>query len=137
MTNEEANARQAIFHLQNTYNAKGDHGKFDEMQTVFAPDATFEAGDVKLRGVEAILAFMRGVLDQGILAPGGISRTRHNLTTRQVEFQAPDAATGIILFIVTKDGGIAQTGVYFDSYGLIDGEWKITHRRVKVEFDTL
>ncbi len=137
MTNEEAIARQAIFHLQNTYNAKGDHGKFAEMMQVFSPDVTFQAGDTIVHGAAQVEAFMRGALESGLLRPGTKSYTRHNLTTRQVEFDGPDSATGILLFIVTKDGQIAQTGVYFDKYGVVDGEWKITARRVKVEFEGL
>lgn len=137
MTNEEATARQAIAHLQTTYNAKGDHGKFAEMLEVFAPDAVLEIPGERHEGKAAIEEFLRGVLDRAVLAPGKSSPARHNLTTRQVEFTGPEAATGISLFLVVRDGEIVQTGVYMDGYKVVDGEWKISHRRVKVEVDRM
>ncbi|MBU3994018.1 MAG: nuclear transport factor 2 family protein [Alphaproteobacteria bacterium] len=135
MTNDEAIARAAIAHLQTTYNAKGDHGKFDEMMTVFAPDAVFEVPGERHEGVAAIEAYMRGVLANATLAPGKSSPARHNLTTRQVEFISPEEATGISLFLLIRDGEIVQTGVYFDRYALVNGEWKMSYRRVKMEVD--
>ena len=137
MNIEEVIARTAIAHLQTTYNAKGDHGRFDEMLSVFSPDAVFEVEGERHIGKPAIEAFMRAVLANATLKPGKSSPARHNLTTRQVEFTSPETATGISLFILTRDGDIVQTGAYFDSYKVVDGEWKMSARRVKVEVERM
>jgi len=46
-------------------------------------------------------------------------------------------ASGRTYFIVVRDGAIIQCGIYVDRYRLVDGEWKISYRQVRMELDLL
>lgn len=128
---DQANARQAIRHLQSVYNTSGDRGRIDALIATFTPDGVLEAGGGSHVGQTAILEFLTGVV-----ATGGetidLHGSRHHLTTSRIEIEAPDRAQGWTYFFVMRRGRVLQEGVYVDRYERRTDAWRIAHRRVKI-----
>jgi len=130
-------ARQEIANLCATYTMAADRGRADDVAAVFAPDAVFDVESGTLEGREAIKTFFRDLIASAVLAPGKQSPARHHLTTSQVTLDDGGHASGRTYFIVVRDGATIQSGVYVDRYILIEGQWKIAFRQVRMEFDLL
>jgi len=137
MQHDGAYARQQIANLCAAYTMSADRGRPDEVAAVFSANAIFDIEQGKLEGRESIRAFFTDLIASAVLGPGRQSPARHHLTTSQVTFDDDSHASGRTYFIVVRDGTIIQTGIYVDRYTLEDGQWMITYRQVRMEFDLL
>jgi hypothetical protein len=131
---EEAIARSAIGHTQSIYNSAGDRGKVEDIVTAFAPDGVLDIVSTTYTGHDAIKAFITDVAAGDTSAD--LAGSRHHLTTSRIEFDGDNAALGWTYFFVMRRGMAIQEGTYIDRYRKIGGRWLITHRRVKMLFDT-
>lgn len=131
-------ARESIRDLVARYNANGDSGRFDQMLAVFAADAVLElismAGDLqRFEGVEQMTALFTGTKSRWDRATDGDARphhVRHLVGTHQIDLQDREHAQGRSYFVVLMAHGLDHWGRYLDEYGVRDGHWLITGRRV-------
>ena len=129
----EVEARVEIAALVTAYNALGDRGRFDELLTLFADDATMDIGDGSSYegrvGIERIFTGTRDSLRDG----SGPKFLQHHTTPVHVSFEDSDHASGDAYFTVISDRGIDHWGRYRDAYLRVDGAWRIGSRRVRVD----
>jgi hypothetical protein len=137
-------ARESARDLIARYNANGDSGRIEQMIEVFAPDAVFETGDRRFEGRAAIHDFMRGVVtaqaDTATPAPispaladwesrGRTPMLRHVTGTTQIDVVDEHTMRARSYYLVLVAHGLDHWGRYLDEFGVVDGEWRITHRR--------
>ncbi len=134
----ELTARESIRDLVARYNANGDSGRFAQMLAVFAADAVLELvsmeGDLqRFEGVEQMAALFTGTKSRWDRATDGDARrhhVRHLVGSHQIDLQDRDHALGRSYFVVLMADGVDHWGRYLDEYGVRDGQWLITGRRV-------
>jgi hypothetical protein len=148
-------ARESIRDCIARYNANGDTGRFDEMMTVFAPDAVMEVSGKVIRGHDAIREFFAGVAQRTRepgRAPGSgtgsgagpspveewVARgrrpfIRHFTSTTQIDVLSETEARARSYYLVVTVHGLDHWGRYIDEYGVVDGRWVITHRTVTTD----
>jgi len=130
-------ARESIRDLVARYNANGDAGRFEQMLSVFADDATMEivthTGDVEqYQGLEPIASLFRGTKAtwDGLPArPGSPHHVRHFVSSHQIDLLDRTHAGGRSYFLVLMPHGLDHWGRYIDEYEERDGRWVITRRR--------
>lgn len=136
MTPEQAQAAQAIAYTQSVYATAGDRGRIAELATAFTEDGVLEFRGAAHRGHAAIEASLSG-FDAGAEPTGATPArafTRHNLTTRRIEFDGPDAAEAWTYFMVVTPLGLDHTGRYVDRFVRAGDRWLIAHRRVSLDW---
>jgi uncharacterized protein (DUF1684 family) len=136
MTTEELLAREEIRHLMAKYTVGGDRLDFKTLASVFAADGVMESGVVNAAGpqeIERKLGELMGAAG-AVASAHAMTFSRHNLTTSLIDFQADGGASGRSYFLVMSDVGIDHCGVYYDRFIKIDGEWKIKHRRIRIDY---
>jgi uncharacterized protein (TIGR02246 family) len=125
-------AREAIRDLVARYNANGDSGRIDEVIALFAPDAVLDIMGTAYAGHEEI----RGMFTQAISdIAGGASEpsvVQHHTSTVQIDVDDEATARARSYFQVIMTGGLDHWGRYVDDFGVVDGHWVFTHRRVTV-----
>jgi hypothetical protein len=122
-------ARESIRDLVARYNANGDSGRFDDVVALFAPDAVMDVGGVEHEGRDAIRTIFTGTRSQ--LAGSGPPRyLRHLTATLQIDVLGPAAARSRCYFEVLMEHGLDHWGRYLDEFGVVDGDWRFTRRRV-------
>ena len=136
-------ARESVRDLIARYNANGDSGRIDQMVEVFAPDAVFEALDLRFEGREAIREFFSGVTRTAAgpqervpdtpsvvdwKARGNKPMLRHITGTTQIDVIDERTVRARSYYYVIVPHGLDHWGRYLDEFGLVDGEWRITHR---------
>ena len=123
----ELAAREHIRDLVAHYNLAGDRGWIDDMLGLFAPDATLTVDGVDHVGLDAI----RSVFTD---ATGPHPELiRHFTATLQIDVPAPDHASSRCYFQVLTVSGLDHWGRYADRYTTVDGEWRFSHRSVRVD----
>lgn len=133
----ELAARESIRDLVARYNANGDAGRIEQVLTLFAPDAlldiegTVYAGHAEIRGM-----FEQAIRDiaAGSAADGTV--VQHHTSTLQIDVTGPSSATARSYFQVLMGGGLDHWGRYVDEFGMVDGRWVFTRRRVSVAGET-
>jgi hypothetical protein len=140
MDHWELEARLELTDLVNRYNIYGDSGEFEKMIKLFADDGVLEiAGERAYTGRAEILAFVSGVGDSvsatAKLEPGPMpGYIRHHNTTKIVDFDDRDHATGRVYFFVVTDRGPDHWGRYRDRYVLDRNRaWKFAHRVARTD----
>jgi hypothetical protein len=147
----EVVARESIRDLIARWNYSGDARRMDEMVTVLAPDAEFQAvdGDV-LRGRAAVLEFLTGVgqgkdgdgppsdprpapNDGRYLPPGTRPSIRHFTSNPRITFESQTRAQVRTYYAVLSSYGLDHWGRYIDEAGVVDGEWLITKRVITTD----
>ncbi len=123
-------AREAIRDLVTRYNSYGDSGLFDRMLVLFAPDATVEINGVAHHGVDQLRQVFSGVPEQTSRPGDRPAYLRHCTATHQIDLVDENTATGRCYFFVLTSVGLDHWGRYLDEYGVIEGEWRFTQRRV-------
>ena len=109
------------------YNLAGDRGWIDDMLGLFAPDATLTIDGVDHVGRDAI----RAVFTQ---ATGPHPELiRHFTATIQIDVPAAGQASSRCYFQVLTVEGLDHWGRYTDRFAVVDGEWRFTHRSVRVD----
>jgi SnoaL-like domain len=136
MTIEELLAREEIRCLLAKYTVAGDRLDFRTLGSVFAADGIMESGVVNAVGPEDIAAKLTVLVSDvdGRKSTHAMTFSRHNLTTSLINFENETSATGRTYFLVISDVGIDHSGVYFDRFIKLDGEWKIKHRRIRIDY---
>ena len=130
MTVQELLDREEIRHLLSRYNILGDRGRVSEMIDVFAVDASFQALEKSAVGHAEITA----LLNANPTSPRH-SVTRHHLGTQLIELEG-DRAAARSYFMVHTNIGPDHHGVYVDRLARIEGRWRITHRDVRVDWQS-
>ena len=129
----ELMAREAIRDLIARYNANGDSGRLDQVLPLFAEDATMQIekdparrGHAEIRSIftEAASKFSGG-------GPGFF--IRHMTSTLQIDILDQRSAKCRCYYLVLSPIGLDHWGRYIDEFGLIDGTWKFTTRRVTLD----
>jgi len=139
----ELAARESIRDLIARYNANGDTGRFDQMIDLFAPDAVMDVGGQRYEGSGAIRTIFTSAAEQvradaderkhrGGITPSGAVRPhlRHFTATHQIDVTSATTATSRCYFQVLMPHGLDHWGRYLDEFGVIDGRWRFTSRRV-------
>jgi hypothetical protein len=137
MTVEEMLAREEIRLLLATYNSEGDRGNLAGLASVFTKDGVLEGGSGTFRaegqaGIVAVLSNRGG--DRHVAAGRKISFMRHHLSSSLITFEADGTARGRSYFLVITDIGPDHAGVYSDTYRKEDGQWRIAHRRSRIDW---
>jgi hypothetical protein len=128
---EELVAREQIRDLVARYNSTADSGRFDETVELFAPDAVMEVGDAVLEGREAIRAMFAATKESlAGHAAAGPRYVRHLTATQQIDVVGATEARSRCYFQVLLPHGLDHWGRYLDTFGLVDGRWRFTHRKV-------
>lgn len=130
----ELEARVEIAELINRYNIYGDSGRFAEMVDLFAPEGVLEvAGDRAYEGRAAIEAFVGGVGDS-VREHTASAYIRHHNTTKIIDLDGREHATGQIYWFVLTERGPDHWGRYRDRYTQDrNGRWHIAHRKVRTD----
>lgn len=129
----ELSAREAIRDLVTRYNSNGDSGRFEEVALLFAPDGVLELPDGSShQGPDAVLSAFVAVRDRAF--PEGRSRHVHHLVaTHQIDLHDDGHASGRAYYQVLTAVGVDHWGRYVDRYRVVDGRWRLAHRRVTVD----
>jgi SnoaL-like domain len=128
-------ARESIRDLVARYNANGDSGRIDQMLALFAPDALLEVGGVWHRGRAGIESVFRGALERLAKLPS-LGHLRHSTTTLQIDLVDRTHASSRCYFFVMMEHGLDHWGRYLDEFGVVDGSWLFTKRRVLIDKET-
>ena len=119
---------EAIKRLKYQYMRCVDMKLWDEMATVFIPEATcaYSAGHYSYEGRDEIIAWLRKGMDRD-----GFHST-HSVHQGEVDLTGPDSATGIwkiedIVVDMDHDIVISGAAFYHDRYVKRDGRWLIEH----------
>src|SRR4051812_32281331 len=123
----EISAREHVRDLIAHYNLAGDRGWIDDMLGLFAPDATLTIDGEDHVGLDAIRAVFT-------TATGPHPELiRHLTATLQIDAPTPEQASSRCYFQVLTVNGLDHWGRYTDRFGVVDGEWRFTHRSVRVD----
>jgi hypothetical protein len=135
VTPQQAAAHEAIRNALATYNNTGDRGLVGEMMAVFANDAVLDTTTEEIAGRGAIEAYFNAVVQNHVIGGPDKRPSRHHLTTSRIELLGEDAARAWTYFLLIRDGVTVQTGIYVDQFAREAGNWLITRRRVKLEYN--
>ena len=120
-------AREAVRDLVARYNGNGDSGRIDVVLELFAPNAVMEVTGTTYTGRDAIRGrFMNASTD---LATPAI---QHHTSTLQIELVDEQHARARSYFQVLMGAGLDHWGRYTDEFGVVDGRWLFTRRKVTV-----
>jgi uncharacterized protein (TIGR02246 family) len=126
----ELQAREAIRDLIARYNANGDTGRFEAVVDLFAEDAVMitRAGTFTGKaGVRSVFSTAGQALEDF----GGPSVMRHSTSTHQIDITGPDTARAYCYFtVMVGRHGLDHWGRYIDRFGVRDGVWLFTERRI-------
>ena len=120
-------AREQIRDLVARYNMLGDTGRFDELLQLFAADAVLQTDDETATGTAELRSFFTGV------AGPTPSYVRHNTSTLVIDLTSELTATTRAYFFVVTDDGLDHWGRYADDVAVVDGQWRFTRRRVRLD----
>jgi hypothetical protein len=125
-------ARESIRDLVARYNSNGDSARFDDVIELFAPDAAMEVNETLYRGHAEIRTIFTGTRDDLVDRPGPVL-LRHHTSTLQIDVHDETAASSRCYFHVLMAHGLDHWGRYLDEFGVVDGRWRFTNRRVVVD----
>lgn len=129
----ELTAREAIRDLVARYNANGDTGRFEQVLELFAPTAVMELdGGRTFDGKAEIETIFTGAT-AGFDDWDGPVYLRHFTATLQIDVIDEARAKGRCYFAVVTSIGLDHWGRYIDEYGVVDGAWRFTRRRVTTD----
>ncbi len=131
----EIEAREAIRDLVARYNSNGDSGRFDQVLELFADDATMELHDgVLYEGIDRISTIFTGTkTNLADFGQGTRFYMRHYTATNQIDLIDRERATGRCYYHVLMPHGLDHWGRYIDEYGVRDGRWRFTRRKVTMD----
>lgn len=140
MTIEELLARESIRDVMAKYNTAGDRLRVDDFVSCFTADAVMESEYVpadrlfRYEGREAIRAWQ----ERWLSGAGGTHRAsfvRHHLSTSKIDLGSPDTATARTYWVAWTDIGPDHAGYYLDIFRRENGEWRIAHRKVRLDWE--
>lgn len=128
MTLQDLVEIEAIKQLKYAYMRCVDKKLWDEMTTLFVPEATcsYSAGHYTYEGRDAIVAWLRKGMDK----PG--FHSTHSVHHPEIRLTGPTEATGVWKledYVLDTDYDIVISGAAFyeDRYVKRDGRWLILH----------
>jgi len=129
-------AREEIRALLAKYSICGDRADFPGLASVFTINGVMESDVVKALGREEIAAKLGALKasSEHRVNLGSMEFSRHNLTTSNIEFTGDATARGRTYFLVISNVGVDHAGVYVDDFAKINGEWKISHRLIRIDY---
>lgn len=115
-----------------------DRGDYELLRTVYHPDAIDEHGQLFCGGVEEFIEHARKSAD-------GTGISCHNITTTNIELEGNVANTEAYFIAIHQDmpdgrGGRTDMllgGRYLDRFEQRDGEWRIAHRLVVFDWNSV
>ena len=125
----EVVARESIRDLVARYNANGDSGRFDQVLALFGPNATMDVGGTAYEGHEAIRTIFTSARSD-LTGAAGPSYLRHFTATLQIDVLGRTQARSRCYYAVIMEHGLDHWGRYLDEFGILDGAWCFTRRRV-------
>jgi ketosteroid isomerase-like protein len=132
MDASEAIAREEIRDVISRYNHAGDRGNLDALARCFT-----EGGVLDLEGEDDFVgrAAIHRRLASVVAASSERARplVRHHVSSVRIELTGPDTATAASYFLVFTEVGLDHWGRYADQLARGDGEWRIAHRKVRVD----
>jgi hypothetical protein len=129
----ELTARESIRDLVARYNANGDTGRFEQVLELFAPDAVMELdGGRRHTGLAEIATIFTGA-SAAFETWSGPVYLRHFTATHQIDVIDRTRATGRCYYAVMTSIGLDHWGRYVDEYGVVDGRWRFTRRKVTTD----
>jgi len=131
----EVAAREAIRHTIASYTFFADHGRFDDVASLFAVDGVLEVegiGGGRAEGRDAVLGFFRGVGgDVEATAPPG--RMQHHVTSTRIDVTSPTTARATSYFTVMTGAGADHWGRYRDDLVPDGDRWLFQLRFVRTD----
>ena len=140
MTIEDLLAREAIRHVMARYTTSGDRLQVDDFVACFTPDAVIESEHVpperafRYRGHAEIRGWQER-WRSGDGATHGATFVRHHLSTSRIDLTGADTAEARTYWVAWTDIGPDHAGLYLDRFRNIEGEWRIAHRRVRMDWE--
>ena len=135
---QELLAIEEIKRLKYAYMRCVDRKLWDEMATLFVPEATcsYSAGHYSHEGRDAIVAWLRKGMDR----PG--FHSTHSVHQPEIRLTALDAATGVWKledYVLDTDHDIVISGAAFyqDRYVKRDAHWLILHTGYERVFEQI
>src|ERR1700736_1160652 len=99
MEHWELVARERIRDLVARYAANVDSGRFDEVVSLFAPNATFVLRDRRYDGRDEIRSIFTTALDSLGSHQGSTAAIRHHVTSHQIDVLSPTEARSRCYFV--------------------------------------
>lgn len=138
MTPDDLVEIAAIHQLKYRYVRLIDTKAWDELATLFVPDATasYGGGAVNLEGAPAIMEFLEGSMgDEAML-------TSHKVHQPEITLTGPDTAEGVwalddLVILGAMDLTVRGASFYDDRYVKVDGEWRIAHTGYKRVYEEI
>jgi hypothetical protein len=129
---ERVEAQLALHRLAHDYCIGADHRDLQRWTSVWTTDAVWETSpDRRFTGIDAICAAVR---DQWRTFPIMQHATANH--TVQVEGATASGRCDVVVLVQLPDRRwIVGGGSYEDRYRVVDGSWRIAHRRVVRPFD--
>ena len=127
MTPDDLVELEAIKRLKYRYVRLIDTKGWDELETLFVPDATatYSDGKYSFEGRDAIMAFLRDSMASTNML------TSHKVHQPEIEIDGERATATWALedVVLHLDYNLRISGAafYSDRYAKVDGEWKIEH----------
>jgi SnoaL-like domain len=126
-------ARESIRDTVARYTHCADKGRFEELASLFQPDAVLDIGEGRvLQGRDGIRGFLGGQRTD-LQQQTGASLVRHHVSNLRLDFESPVRARGVAYFLVVTDRGPDHWGQYRDVYTQSAERWLFAERRVKLE----
>ena len=129
---------EAIKRLKYKYMRCVDMKRWDELATVFVPEATcaYSAGRYRYEGRDAIIAWLKKGMDRDGF------HSSHRVHHPEITLTGPDTATGIwaledVVIDTDHDIQISGSAFYHDRYRKCDGAWLFEHTGYERVFEQL
>jgi uncharacterized protein (TIGR02246 family) len=128
MTPDDLIELEAIKRLKYRYVRLIDTKAWDELETLFVPDATatYSDGKYSFEGRDAVMTFLRDAMASTNML------TSHKVHQPEIELVSPDRATATwaledVVLHLDYNLRISGAAFYTDEYVKADGEWRIKH----------
>jgi len=133
MDASEAIAREQIRDVISRYNHAGDRGDLEALVHCFTDSGVLDLDDEDdFAGRAAIHERLARVV-QGSVERGPRALVRHHVSSVKIELTSPDRARAASYFLVFTEVGLDHWGRYADQLERAGGEWRIAHRKVRVD----
>ena len=125
--------KQKIIDLTIAYTWIIDHGPRDNLKEIFTDDAVFIIDVRHLNGIDEIMGKIERTL-------GGLSASQHIISNHQVMVDGKNATCSCYLHaqhtLHGTEGGdnYIMAGRYIDKLSQVDDEWRITERRLILDW---
>ena len=131
----ELSAREAVRHTIASYTYAADHGRFDDVASLFAVDGVLEVqgtGGARAVGRDGILDFFRGV-GGDVVATAPPGRMQHHVSSVRVDLASATEAHATSYFTVMTGAGVDHWGRYRDRLTPDCDSWLFAHRLVRTD----